>query len=102
MLNLVECSIVPRKGPRCGWMYMEVVLWMRKPTRAGRDWFLTPKPTRGLPRGGGSAMALFSTMVATQITSLMNLLKSYLPMAFVLWATREHRILLCTLREPAV
>ena len=55
---------------------------MPRPTRASRDWCLTPVPTMGLPHGGGSAMPLFSTMVATQITSLMNLLKSYWPMAF--------------------
>ena len=69
-------------------------MWMQRPTRAGRDWFLTPKPTTGLPLGGGSGMPFFSTMGATQITSLMNLLKSYWPMAFVLGATREHRVLL--------
>ena len=33
---------------------------------------LTPKPTTGVPHGGGSAMPLFSTMGATRITSLMN------------------------------
>ena len=44
--------------------------------------------------GGESAMPMFSTMGATQITSLMNMLKSYWPMAFVLGATSEHRILL--------
>ena len=94
VLKTVECSIVPRKGPRCSWMYMEVVLWMPRPTRAGRVWFSTPKPTTGQPHGGASAMPLFSTMGATQITSLMNLLKSYWPMAFVLGATGKHRILL--------
>ena len=45
-------------------------------------------------------MQLFSTMVATQVTSLMNLLKSHWPMAFVLGATREHRILLVYGRIP--
>ena len=100
MLKQVECSIVPRKGPLCGWMYMEVVLWMRRPTTADRDWFSTPKPTTGLPHGGGSAMPLFSTMGATQITSVMNLLKSYWPMAFVLGATSEYRILLVYGRIP--
>ena len=45
---------IPCKGPRCSWMYMEEVLWMPRPTRAGRDWFLTPMPTMGLPHGGGS------------------------------------------------
>ena len=70
-----------------------VVLWMRRPTRAGRVWFSTPKPTTGLPDGGGSAMPLLSTMGATQITSPMSLLMSYWPMAFVLGATSEHRIL---------
>ena len=39
-------------------------------------------------------MPLFSTMGATQITSRMSLLMSYWPMAFVLGATSEHRILL--------
>ena len=39
-------------------------------------------------------MPLFSTMGATRITSLMNLLKRYWPMAFVLGATREHRVVL--------
>ena len=38
-------------------------------------------------------MPLFSTMGATQITSPMSLLMSYWPMAFVLGATSEHRIL---------
>ena len=47
---------------------------MRRPTRAGRVWFSTPKPTTGLPHGGGSAMPLFSTMGATKITSRMSLL----------------------------
>ena len=67
---------------------------MPRPTRVARDWFLTRLPTMGLPHGGGgSAMPLFSTMVATQLTSLMRLLNSYWPMAFVLGATRGHRIL---------
>ena len=44
-------------------------------------------------------MPLFSTMVATQITSL-NLLKSYWSMAVVLKATREHCILLIYGRIP--
>ena len=35
-------------------------------------------------------MLLFCTMVATHITSLMNLLKTYWPMPFVFGATREH------------
>ena len=68
---------------------------MPRPARAHRDCFLTPLPTMGLPHvGGGSVMPLFSTMVAIRITSVMNLLKSYWPIAFVLGATREHRILL--------
>ena len=54
----------------------------------------------GPAHGGGSALPLFSTVVATQITSLMNLLKSYWPMAFVPGATREHRILLVYGRIP--
>ena len=45
-------------------------------------------------------MPLLSTMIATQITSLGNVLKSYWPMAFVLGATREHRILLVYGRIP--
>ena len=45
-------------------------------------------------------MPLFSTMGATHITSLMNLLKSCWPVAFVLGATREHRILLVYGRIP--
>ena len=94
VLKQVECSIVPCKGPRCGSMSMEVVVCVRRPTRAGRAWFSTPKPTTGLLHGRGSAMPLFSTMGATQITSWMGLLMSYWPMAFVLGATSEHRILL--------
>ena len=45
-------------------------------------------------------MPLFSTRGATQITSVMNLLKSYWRMAFVLGATSEHRILLVYRRIP--
>ena len=60
----------------------------------GRDWFLTPMPTMGVSHGRARTMPLFSTMGATQIISVMNLLKSYRPMAFVLGATRKHRILL--------
>ena len=45
-------------------------------------------------------MPLFSTMGAAQITSLMNLLKSYWPMAFVLGATSDHRILQVDGRIP--
>ena len=53
------------------------------------------------PWGGGGAMPFFfATMVGTQITSLMNLLKSYWPTAFVLGATREHCILLVYGRTP--
>ena len=51
------------------------------------------KATTGLPDGGGSAMPLFSTMGATQITSPMSLSMSYWSLAFVLGATSEHRIL---------
>ena len=58
------------------------------------------KATTGLPHGGGSAMPLFSTMGATQITSRMSLLMSYWPMVFVLGATSEHRILLVYGRIP--
>ena len=54
------------------------------------------------PWGGGVAMPLFSTMGTTQITSLMNILKSYSPMAFVLGATSEHRILLVYGRIPPI
>ena len=54
---------------------------------------LTPMPTTALPHGGGSAMPLFSRKVATKVTSLMNLLKCYWPMAFVLG---EHLTTNCT------
>ena len=54
------------------------------------------------PWGGGGAMPLFSTMVATQISSLMHLWKSYLPMAFVVGATREHRIAQVVLQGSTV
>ena len=73
---------------------------MRRPTRASRVWISTPKPTMGLPHGGGSAMPLFSTMGATHITSRMSLLMSYWPMASVVGATSEHRILLAYGRIP--
>ena len=52
------------------------------------------------PMGGGNAMPLFSTMGATHITSLINLLKSYWPMGVVLGATLEHLILLVCCRMP--
>ena len=81
---------------------MEVVLWIRRPRRAGPDCFFTHKPTTDLPHGGGSAMPLFSTMDAKQITSLMNLLTSYWPMAFVLGATSEHHILLAYGHLPPI
>ena len=81
-------------------MYMEVLLWMRRPIRAGRVWFPAPKPTTGLPHEGGTARPLFSTTGATQITSLINLLKSYWPMALVPGATGERCILLVYGRIP--
>ena len=100
VLNQGVSSTVPCKRPLCGWMYFLEVLWMPRPTRARRDSLLPPLPTMGVPHGGGGAMPFFSTKGATQITSVMNPLKTYWPMAFVLGAAREQRILTVYSRIP--
>ena len=47
------CSIVPWEGALSGWLYLVEVLWMRWPTRADLDLFLTPLLTMVLPHDGG-------------------------------------------------
>ena len=99
MLNQVVCSIVPRKGLLCGWMYLVVVLWMPRPTRAGREWFLTPLPTMGLPHGGGGYAIVFYNGCNTYYLPNESIEELW-PMTFVLVATREHCILLVYVRIP--